>query len=290
MSHTLQAILNFMQSSHFTVGNLDEILPGVFLGSIFATSPDSLRRHGIKAVLNVAGGHTNLSDKYPLENHLIINIDDIPAASDEMMKKVFPKALPFLDRYAHPHSPHRKRVLIHCMAGVSRSTTVLTAWLMKSFGMPLDEALKLIKTKRPIVNPNHGFMKILREYEHFIKRWKFSRPNGKASNFKRDEEAQEYAAKPKNASQQHFKSQADFLTPTNNLRNFDSGRGILGYQSNDLFSNLSQPLSSHSPAQSLTSPQHQSRLIDDALPNRWNNEIRDFEQKGQWKHDHYRNF
>lgn len=269
-----------MQSSHFTVGHLDEILPNLFLGSVYATSPESLARHNIQAVLNVAGGHTSLVGNYPLENHLIINIDDVPNAADEMMRKVFPKALPFLDRYAHPHSNNRKRVLIHCAAGVSRSTTVLTAWLMKSFGMPFDDALRLIRLKRPIVNPNHGFMRILREYEHFIQRWKLSRPNGKIGQGVKGESSIKYAARPKNASQQQFQSQAEFLTPNNNLK----GDISLGYQSKEYFS----PISSTST--STSKDPFESRLIDDTLPNRWNNEIRDFEKRGMWNNDKFNNF
>ena len=260
-----------MQSSHFTVGHSDEILPGVFLGSVYATSPEALARHNIQAVLNVAGPHTTAVGNYPLHDHLIIEVDDIPEASNEMMKRVFPQAFKFLDKYAHPKSQHRKRVLVHCAAGVSRSTTVLTAWLMKTFGMPMEEALKLVRSRRPIVNPNHGFLRVLKEYEHFVRRWLSSRP-GKPY---RQESAMEYAAKPKNASQQQFQSQANMLTPQNNLRSNDY---FDGYQTGSVFGVdsgfFSQPLSLEGPIR--------SQLIEDELPNRWNNELR-----GMWNKDKF---
>lgn len=236
-----------MQSSHFTVGHSDEILPGIFLGSLYSTSPKSLAHHRIQAVLNVAGSHTNANknNQYKLRDQLIIEIDDLPNAANDMMKKVFPRAFQFLDKYAHPKSQHRTRVLVHCAAGISRSSTVLIAWLMKTFGMPLDDALKLLRQSRPIVNPNHGFMRILREYEHFIRRWKSSRPNTQSIG-------SIHKIKPTNSGQHRFQSQAAFLTPNSNLKSINDPQALF----------QSQP---------------QPQFIEDSTPNRWNNEL-----KGMW--------
>ena len=46
----------------------------------------------------------------------------------------------------------RTNVLVHCIAGVSRSATIVMAYLMKSQGMTLQQAHRLVKSKRPIVN------------------------------------------------------------------------------------------------------------------------------------------
>lgn len=271
-----------MQSSHFTVGHSDEILPGIFLGGIYATTPEALARHQIQAVLNVAGSHTSAVGRYPLHDHTILEIDDVPDASREMTKKVFPVAFKFLDKYAHPNSKHRRRVLVHCMAGVSRSTTVLTAWLMKTFGMSMDDALKLIKSKRPIVNPNHGFIRALREYEHFVNRWLSSRP-GKQGNGV-NETAAKYSAKPKNASQEHFHSQAAMLTPSNNLASDERVRQsqgfVQGFQSGDTFGTFGSFFESAQPLsfEGMVGAPISSQMVDDELPNRWNNEL-----KGMWK-------
>jgi len=56
-------------------------------------------------------------------------------------------------------------VLVHCYAGVSRSTTIVLAYLMARRGMRLAEALALVKAARPAVCPNQGFMEQLRHYE-----------------------------------------------------------------------------------------------------------------------------
>jgi len=48
-------------------------------------------------------------------------------------------------------------VLVHCVKGISRSTTVAIAYLMWSKRMDLNTAFRFVKTCRPIINPNAGF-------------------------------------------------------------------------------------------------------------------------------------
>ena len=56
-------------------------------------------------------------------------------------------------------------VLVHCMQGVSRSSTVVVAYLMRHRGMTFDTALALAQKKRPRVRPNAGFLSQLQRYE-----------------------------------------------------------------------------------------------------------------------------
>lgn len=47
----------------------------------------------------------------------------------------------------------RTNVLVHCMAGVSRSATLIIAYLMRSQGLPFADAFRLVKRRRKIVRP-----------------------------------------------------------------------------------------------------------------------------------------
>merc|ERR1719203_593344 len=57
------------------------------------------------------------------------------------------------------------RVFVHCMAGRSRSATVVIAYLMQAQRWSLRQALDHVKVRRPIVFPNVGFLQQLRRYE-----------------------------------------------------------------------------------------------------------------------------
>lgn len=56
------------------------------------------------------------------------------------------------------------RVLCHCYAGASRSTSVVVAYLVSSQSMDVDEALALVKSKRKISQPNSGFVAQVRSW------------------------------------------------------------------------------------------------------------------------------
>jgi protein tyrosine phosphatase len=50
------------------------------------------------------------------------------------------------------------KVLVHCSAGVSRSVSIVIAYLVREKKMSVDDALVFIRTKRKRANPNIGFM------------------------------------------------------------------------------------------------------------------------------------
>jgi atypical dual specificity phosphatase len=56
-------------------------------------------------------------------------------------------------------------VLIHCLAGMSRSVTIVIAYIMSVTPLTLEETLNLVKSVRPTVCPNSGFRKQLQEFQ-----------------------------------------------------------------------------------------------------------------------------
>lgn len=61
-----------------------------------------------------------------------------------------------------------EKVLIHCRAGVSRSASVVIAYLMYRYKLNLEEAFEYVKNKRPQIDPNYGFLKRLKAYEKVL--------------------------------------------------------------------------------------------------------------------------
>uniref|UniRef100_A0A7S0D7T6 Dual specificity phosphatase n=1 Tax=Micromonas pusilla TaxID=38833 RepID=A0A7S0D7T6_MICPS len=134
-----------------------EVVPGVFLGSVGAAHDrDALDACGITHVLTVAGG---FPPKFPdVYEYLVIDVADV---SSENLDAHFEKCLKFIARALLDGG----RVLVHCFAGRSRSSTVVAAYVMATEGLSLEETMALIKNARPCAMPNAGFAKQLAAFE-----------------------------------------------------------------------------------------------------------------------------
>ena len=53
------------------------------------------------------------------------------------------------------------KILVHCVAGISRSASCVIAYLMKSKQIGYEEALAMTKAKRFCVEPNDAFVRQL---------------------------------------------------------------------------------------------------------------------------------
>jgi len=76
----------------------------------------------------------------------------------DILKLVIPKLLRLYEQ------DKNIKILFHCYAGISRSTTLAIAFLCKAKGLSLKDAIELAEKQRPIINPNPGFLKALKEY------------------------------------------------------------------------------------------------------------------------------
>lgn len=87
-----------------------------------------------------------------------IRVDDHPQARLDM----------FFDRVADEISTvaaRRGKVIVHCVAGVSRSASLCIAYLMKYHRMSLVKAHDYVKRRRSMIRPNMGFWRQLIDYE-----------------------------------------------------------------------------------------------------------------------------
>jgi len=135
----------------------DQILPNLWLGSCFSDlSLTYLRKKGISAIVQVCS-EGNLRWPDDIEYYRIFVEDTIK--TDLMVH--FNGAINFIES----HLKKNEGVLVRCAAGVSRSASIVTAYLMKINNWDSDCALSHLKEIRPIVNPNPGFIKQLKLFE-----------------------------------------------------------------------------------------------------------------------------
>ena len=93
---------------------------------------------------------------------------------DVLLKDRFTETVNFLTMALENPS---NRVLVHCNLGISRSTTLILAYMMKTFHATVHEAFKFLRHRRPIVCPNIGFLRQLIEFEYELYSYSYSDVN-----------------------------------------------------------------------------------------------------------------
>lgn len=137
---------------------MTEILPRIFVGNTHdAQNLDRLTKHGITHIINSTPDLPFSWEKKC--QYLRIDILDLPSQN---IRKHFDTAYQFIDEALHTKA---NNILVHCSAGISRSPTLVLAYMIKKYHMKLDEAFQKMRQLRTIVDPNISFILQLREWE-----------------------------------------------------------------------------------------------------------------------------
>jgi len=131
------------------------VTPYLYLAAATALSPSRLESLGVTLVINVTKQLPNL----PLEGARNLKI-----AIDDCTRTDLGRHLEGLVRAIAEERDSGGRVLVHCVAGVSRSASVCLAYLVKQY-CSLLEAWRHLRTVRPWVRPNYAFMQQLVDWE-----------------------------------------------------------------------------------------------------------------------------
>jgi len=139
------------------MGNgMNKILPGLYLGCINdAQDALQLKSKSITHVLSIHDRHHEpIRDKV----HLCLYAVD---ADNQNLSQYFSQCNAFI----HQARVSGGNVLVHCLAGVSRSVTLVIAYLMTVSDLTWHEALCAVRSARACANPNIGFQQQLILYE-----------------------------------------------------------------------------------------------------------------------------
>ncbi|XP_033997320.1 dual specificity protein phosphatase 8a isoform X1 [Trematomus bernacchii] len=134
------------------------ILPHLYLGSQKdVLNKDLMAQNGITYVLN-ASNTCPKPDFISESNFMRIPVND----------NYCEKLLPWLDKtneFIDKAKVSNCRVIVHCLAGISRSATIAIAYIMKTMGLSSDDAYRFVKDRRPSISPNFNFLGQLLEFE-----------------------------------------------------------------------------------------------------------------------------
>jgi predicted protein tyrosine phosphatase len=145
--------LDQMPDLHHTI---DEILPRLYLsGDHVATTKKILDSKRITHIINLASNVENKFEKNIKYKKIVIY--DWPT---ENLAEHFRATFEFIEAALNENG--KNAVLVHCNAGVSRSASIIIAYLMqKKLFHYYQDAFKFVKAKRPCICPNEGFVKQL---------------------------------------------------------------------------------------------------------------------------------
>lgn len=135
----------------------NHIIHHIYLGGArTAENLSVLQELNITRVLVIGTGLTCHFPEALTYHHISLEDQD-----EENIAQHFLPAIDFIDK-----APDN--VLVHCYAGVSRSASLVIAYIMFKQRVALSEAVKIVKAKRSCISPNFGFMLQLKDFEKFL--------------------------------------------------------------------------------------------------------------------------
>ncbi|KAF9254375.1 phosphatases II [Marasmius fiardii PR-910] len=150
-------------SPHVQPSVANEIIPRLFISDLaFAENPNLLAAYRITHVLSILPERISVPPSHSRgeKTRMQVCVEDFPFAE---LAAHLPATTKFI-RDGLRSFGGEGRVLVHCAEGISRSVSVVAAFLMAQYGWTPVEAVACVKEKRRIANPNFGFVKQLYEY------------------------------------------------------------------------------------------------------------------------------
>lgn len=130
----------------------DHIIDNIYLGSQKSgIDLNRLSELNIRYVLTLGKGMKANFDQIVYK---IVEIDD---SLEQNLSDYVKEALDFISESQRNHS----NILVHCVSGISRSASIVIAYMMNKYKMTYDQAYSQVKLKRACIRPNSNFIKQL---------------------------------------------------------------------------------------------------------------------------------
>lgn len=151
---------------------MDRVLGGLYIGSyqgLTTCEEETLQQNHITHIVSV------FKDSLPEKFQSKYIVKSVPVDDDEFTNIIqyFDDVCNFINQALFPEETGFERgvkkafktcVFVVCQAGVSRSSTILAAYLMKKYNLTPDQAIHAIQRKRSTVQPNENFREQLDLY------------------------------------------------------------------------------------------------------------------------------
>lgn len=168
-----------------------QIVPGLFLGNVEASyKRDMLQENRINAIISLTDARwvwwNTASREAGIPEHrhrwvpcvdsstqdLLAHMSDICDFIDQMASPTLSSlsSLPINHKHTmddEPHGAPSEAILIHCDLGISRSPTIIVAYLMRKLHIPKVEVLNFVQSKQK-VKPSANLTRQLQVWEAVV--------------------------------------------------------------------------------------------------------------------------
>ena len=123
--------------------NFSWLIPEKLAGSAIPTSFEEIKwvlDEGVKSIVTIR--------EEPLDDDWIKNVNYLHVMSNDMGVPQFDD-LAFAVDFIHRRLDDKEPVMVHCLAGLGRTGTILASYLVKYENMSADEAIKKVREMRP---------------------------------------------------------------------------------------------------------------------------------------------
>ncbi|XP_073338498.1 uncharacterized protein [Pagrus major] len=171
---SVSELQEFLLADRRPTGHVNQVWPNLYIGNeVAARDKGTLHSLGITHIVNAAhGSHTpglcfyvNTGPRFYRD----MKVDYYGVEADDAIDFVLSPFFYPTARYIRAALAMGGRVFVHCLMGVSRSATLVLAFLMIVEGLRLQEAVAAVRPHRDIC-PNPGFLQQLRSLDKGLER------------------------------------------------------------------------------------------------------------------------
>jgi len=143
-----------------TIFEINEIFPKLYITSVYTMyNKKIIDDYQIKNVINLYCSEDNIYSNINYLNMLIMDEN-----SQDITNEQFQTMFDFIDKSLEKN----ESIVVHCEKGVSRSPTIVIAYLMYKFNYDYLQAYYKVAKIR-CIRPNDGFKKILSKRENYFR-------------------------------------------------------------------------------------------------------------------------
>ncbi|XP_030297312.1 inactive dual specificity phosphatase 27-like [Sparus aurata] len=183
---SVSELQEFLLADRRPTGHVNQVWPNLYIGNeVAARDKGTLHSLGITHIVNAAHGSSPNPGLFLCVNtgprfYRDMKVDYYGVEADDAIDFVLSPFFYPTARYIRAALAMGGRVFVHCLMGVSRSATLVLAFLMIVEGLRLQEAVAAIRPHRDIC-PNPGFLQQLRGLDMGLERERRRRRQAQAT-------------------------------------------------------------------------------------------------------------